>query len=119
MSKIGILNLQGCKTKYLVFEYEITSDGRIYIKKFHCLNIWDIVEYNNKYPISIQNKVNYWCNIRPSKVIGWTDKSKTPRMFIEGIIESLDKTPNRIKDKCLISDNICQQFNSLENKYLF
>jgi hypothetical protein len=58
------------KTKYLVFEYEIDED-EIVIKKFKNLNVWNIVGYTGKYPLTMQNKRNMWYNIRPSSVKDW------------------------------------------------
>ena len=43
------------KTQYLIFKYEITS-GSFMITDFKLCKVWDILNYNGKYPISLQSK---------------------------------------------------------------
>ncbi len=55
------------KTKYLVFEYAIINK-KIKIIKFHYLNVYNLVGYSGKTPITMQIKKNMWYNIRPESV---------------------------------------------------
>jgi len=88
-------------TKYLVFKYNLYG-CKIRIQKFWMLNIWDLVSYTGKYPISIQNKRGIWHNIRPSSEKGWADNKRTAKQFIESIIKSIELCPNQLhKDKII------------------
>lgn len=106
-------------TKYLIFEY-IEKDDHILIKKFHNLNVWNIVSYKGKYPISMQIKKGIWYNIRPDTNKNWYDKSKTPEIFVEHIIKCIGQCPHisseSKKDKI---KNIKTQYNDLVSKYTF
>lgn len=104
------------QTKYLVFEYEI-DDNEITIKKFKDLNVWNIVGFTGKYPLTLQNKRNMWYNIRPSSVTDWDSKNKTPEMFINNIIKAIEECPNSIKDKEETITNIQGQFDTIKSKY--
>lgn len=106
------------RTKYIIFEYDI-QENKIYIKNFYFLNIWDLIGYNGKYPITIQNKRKLWYNIRPSNVKDWTNITKTPKKCINSIIESINYSPNLMKNKQLLIKSIIDQFEILENKYFF
>jgi len=79
-------------TKYLVFRYSL-SECRIKIQRFWMLNIWNMINYTGKYPISIQNKHGVWFNIRPSSENGWTDKKREAKKFIHNLIESIRSCP--------------------------
>ena len=88
-------------TKYLVFKYNL-SGCKIRIQKFWMLNIWNLVSYTGKYPISIQNKRGIWYNIRPSSENGWVDKKRDAKKFIENIVKSIQLCPNPLnKDKII------------------
>ena len=63
------------KTKYLVFEYTITNK-KIKILKFHYLNVYNLVGYSGRTPISMQIKKGMWYNIRPSSANKWYDSKK-------------------------------------------
>lgn len=105
------------KTKYLIFEY-IINNKLIVIKKFHYLNVYNIVSYTGKYPISMQVKKNVWYNIRPDNVKNWYSNEKTPKNFIENIIKCIEICPH-IENKDEKINNINKQFNELELKYNF
>ena len=105
------------KTKYLIFKYSI-NENKITIEQFYYLNIWNIISYSTKNPISVQIKRNMWYNIRPSSPNTWYDNSKTPHVFIEKIIESINKC-NQVHDKHNKINNILMQYNILINKYTF
>lgn len=108
------------KTKYLVFEYKEESD-KITITDFILLNTWDIMGYSGTYPLSLQNRNKQWLNLRPCGKSKWNDKSKTPRLLFEKIIDAIDICPNDpIKNKKdTIIKNIKDQFEVLNDKYTF
>jgi len=106
-------------TKYLVFEYSIIDDkenNNITIKKFHYLNVFNLVSYKGKYPISMQVKRNIWYNIRPDSVKNWYLPEKIPKLFIDKIIECITKCPN-IENKDEKIKSINDQFTKLQLKY--
>ena len=103
-------------TKYLIFEYDMVCEG-VHIKNFRLLNVWDIVGYDGKYPITIQNKRGMWYNIRPSSVKDWNNETKTPERFIDNIIKSINECPNNICDREKIIDSISSQFTEIKSKY--
>ena len=63
------------KTKYLVFEYAIINE-KIKIVKFHYLNVYNLLGYSGKTPITMQIKKNMWYNIRPESVKNGTAQQK-------------------------------------------
>jgi|688.fasta_scaffold208482_2 hypothetical protein len=101
------------KTKYLVFEYAIINK-KAKIVKFHYLNVYNLVGYSGKTPITMQIKKNIWYNIRPESVKKWYCSTKTPKLFIDRIIECINKCPH-IEDKINIITNITAQFESLKS----
>jgi hypothetical protein len=104
-------------TKYLIFEYSI-SNNKIKIIKFHYLNVYNLVSYTGKYPISMQVKKNMWYNIRPDCVKNWYSVSKTPQLFIDNIIKCITLC-HHIEDKNNKIKCILDQFNELKLKYTF
>jgi hypothetical protein len=105
------------KTKYLVFEYKMINE-QIKIIKFHYLNVYNLVGYSGKTPITMQIKKNMWYNIRPEGVKTWYYSTKTPQLFIDKIIECINKCPH-IEDKIHKITTITTQFESLKLKYTF
>lgn len=105
------------KTKYLIFEYIILNE-KIKIIKFHYLNVYNLVGYLGKYPITMQVKKNMWYNIRPDCVKNWYCKTKTPQLFIDKIIECINKCPH-IEDKTVKITAITNQFMNIKLKYTF
>lgn len=105
------------KTKYLIFEY-VVNDKKIIILKFHYVNVYHLVGYSGKTPITMQIKKNVWYNIRPDSVKKWYSETKTPQMFIDNIIECIDRCPH-IEDKKNKMMSIRNQFNDLKLKYTF
>jgi len=103
------------KTKYLVFEYTI-DNAKINIIKFHYLNVYNLVGYSGKTPITMQIKKNVWYNIRPDSVKKWYCSTKTPRLFIDKIIECIQNCPH-IEDKETKIISITNQMNILQTKY--
>lgn len=101
-------------TKYLVFEY--TTNKKIKIKKFHYLNIWNLVSYSGKYPISMQVKKNMWYNIRPDSVKNWYDKDKSFHIFITNILKCINEC-HHIEDKEKKINSIKKQYKELIIKY--
>lgn len=104
------------RTKYLIFEYEV-NENVITIKNFWSMNVWNIVGYNGKYPIGIQNKRNMWYNMRPSYTKEWNTKSKTPELFVGNMIKAIKECPNQIDDRDKIITNIQNQFDNIKLKY--
>jgi len=105
------------KTKYLIFEYTIINE-KIKIIKFHYLNVYNLVGYSSKNPITMQIKKNVWYNIRPESVKKWYCPTKTPQLFIEKIIDCIKHCPH-IEDKINKITIISNQFESLKLKYAF
>ncbi len=106
-------------TKYLVFEYTLMDDkenNNIIIKTFHYLNVYNLVSYKGKYPISMQVKRNIWYNIRPDSVKNWYLPEKTHKLFIDKITESIKLCPN-IENKDEKIKSINDQFTKLKLKY--
>jgi hypothetical protein len=93
MSKPGGLIKKLFKTKYLVYEYGVDEDAFV-IKNFWMLNIWNLPAYDNTYPISMQVKKKMWYNIRPGRKVSWVDSSKTPLMFLDHLLQCIDKCPH-------------------------
>lgn len=105
------------KTKYLVFEYTINNE-KIKIIKFHYLNVYNLVGYSGKIPITMQIKKNIWYNIRPDSVKKWYCNTKTPQLFINKIIECINNC-HHIEDKMNKIKSITKQFNDIKLKYTF
>lgn len=105
------------KTKYLVFEYAIINK-QIKIIKFHYLNVYNLVGYSGKTPITMQIKKNMWYNIRPDCVKKWSCTAKTPHLFINNILECIRQC-HHIEDKESKITTITNQFESLKLKYTF
>jgi hypothetical protein len=97
------------KTKYLVFQYLPEQDGFL-IQNFWLLNIWDLPTYDNKYPISMQVKKGMWYNIRPGVPSSWTDQSKTPRKFLEKLLECIDQC-KQLEGKDVLQTSIREQMD--------
>jgi hypothetical protein len=100
-------------TKYLVFRYSMGDEGLVTLRDFKMLDVWSIVNYSGKYPVSIQNKKGMWHNLRPCQWEQMDDKSKTPSKFIESICEAISKCPNDIPDRDTIIEKIKSQFTEL------
>ena len=98
------------KTKYLIFEYAII--------KFHYINVYNLVGYSGKTPITMQIKKKVWYNIRPDNVKKWYSQEKTPQVFIDQIIKCINICPH-IEDKKNKITSITNQFESLKLKYTF
>lgn len=105
------------QTKYLVFEYAM-EEGNIKILSCFCLNIWNLVGFTRKYPLSMQVKRGMWYNIRPASISDWTNKKKTPDMFVKAIIQCIKQCPNQIDDREGKIKNIQHQYANLYGKYM-
>jgi len=101
------------RTQYLIFKYNLT-EGIITITDFKLCNIWEIINYKGKHPVSLQCKKGIWYNIRPCSFNDMNDVYKTPIMFIKKICEAIDKTPNKLEDKTRTINNIYNQFYKLQ-----
>lgn len=100
------------RTRYLIFKYTMESEN-IKITDFKLLNVWELINYNGKYPISIQCKRGFWYNIRPCRFDDMNN-TKTPLMFINQICKAIHEAPNKIEDRQEIVANIYEQFNHLQ-----
>ena len=100
------------KTQYLIFKYA-SNDKCIKIVDFKLCNIWNLINYNGKYPISMQCKKGMWYNIRPCCFTDFNNTIKTPYLFIKQICRAISETPNPIANKSDIIKNIESQFNEL------
>ena len=103
-------------TKFLIFEYSI-KDNIVKIKKFWCLNIWNLFNYQGKYPLSLQCKKGIWYNLRPSTSTKWSDKDKTWKLFIENIYKCIEICPNIIINKEEKINSILKQYIKLKNTF--
>lgn len=85
-------------TQYLIFKYKL-CDGIITIKDFKLCNVWEIIGYKGKHPVSVQCKKGIWYNLRPCCFNDMNNTIKTPLMFVNKICEAIDKTPNKLEKK--------------------
>jgi len=99
------------RTKYIVFEYAILNE-KIKIVKFHYLNVWNLVGYTGKTPLTMQIKKGVWYNIRPDSVKKWYVETKTPQLFIDKIVECILQCPH-IEDKSAKIMRIKSQFDEI------
>lgn len=81
------LNIKIFKTMYLIIEYESITSHSFHIKDVWVKNVWELPNYDGKYPLSLQVKQNRPYNIRPGTKKSWDDEKKTPQMFIDSLIE--------------------------------
>ena len=103
------------KTKYIIFEY--TQEKQNFkIKKFYYMNVWNLVSYTGKWPVSMQVKKSVWYNIRPSNTKEWSSPNKTSDKFIEQIIKCITNC-NQITDKEIKIKNIKDQYRQIKLKY--
>lgn len=100
------------KTKYLVFKYQQLDDG-IEITDFTMCNVWNLINYNGKYPISLQNKKGTWYNIRPGAYDSFSDSKKTSDVFIDKICQAITECPNTIKERDQLIDSIKKQMKKI------
>lgn len=107
ISKPGGLIKKIFKTKYLVYEYGIEESAFV-IKNFWMLNIWNLPTYHNLYPISMQVKKSVWYNIRPGTKAGWMDSSKTPHVFLDSLLQCIDRC-SHLEDKQALKTSILTQ----------
>lgn len=103
------------RTKYLIFEYKIQKSV-VKIVNFWLLDIWNLIGFNGKYPITLQCKKNTWWNIRPCAIKDWKNMSKDRNLFFQQIIKAIENCPNNIDNRNDIIKNITLQFNKLSLK---
>ena len=103
------------RTNYLVFRYATEGDASV-IKSFHYLSVWKLVGYGGVHPLTAQVKAGTWYNLRPSAAGGWTDNTKTPARFIDGICACIDVCP-QMEDKESKIANIRRQFAEISAQY--
>jgi hypothetical protein len=85
-------------TKYIVFEYsnDVVSTR---LENFYMMNVWNLVGYDGKYPITMQVRRGNWCSIRPSAVSEWYKADKTPSRFMKSLLRCIEICPNGIKHR--------------------
>ena len=103
------------KTKYLIFRYK-NYDNFVEITDFKLCNVWEIINYTGKYPISLQSKKKMWYNIRPCSFMDMNNNKKTPELFIKQICKAIMESPNKIENRKKIIENIYKQFNKIIEK---
>ena len=103
------------RTKYIIFEYEVISMGFRIVKCYHKL-LWEILSYDNKYPIPKQNKKGLWYNIRAGNNNTWNDKNKTPHICIKSILKSILLCPS-IDDKETKIECIKKQWSDIKTSH--
>lgn len=102
------------RTQYLIFKYSFDNGtGTVKIIDFKLCHVWNLINYNGKYPISLQCKKGIWYNIRPCS-FQEISTNKTPIMFVKKICEAIDKTPNKIEQRETIIHDIFNQFYRIE-----
>ena len=82
------------KTMYLIIEYESVNTCSFRIKDVWVKNVWELPNYDGKYPLSLQVKQNRPYNIRPGSKKGWNDENKTPDMFIDRLNKCKKRWPH-------------------------
>ena len=102
-------------TKYIVFEYATEGELSV-IKSFFYTDIWKLVEYDGVHPVTAQVKGGTWYNLRPGAVRGWSDSTKTPQRFINGICVCIEACPQMTDKEAKIA-NIRQQFEAISSQY--
>jgi hypothetical protein len=100
------------KTQYLIFKYNLKPDF-IEIIDFKLCNVWEIINYTGKYPISLQCKKGMWYNIRPCSFTDMNNKNKTPEIFVAKICEAIEVSPNTLEKRERIIEDIYRQFHQL------
>lgn len=90
------------------------KDGNITITDFKLCNVWQIINYKGKHPISLQCKKGMWYNIRPCSFNDMNAIDKTPILFIKKMVDAIKKKPNKIDNKTITINNIYNQFYKLQ-----
>jgi hypothetical protein len=101
------------RTQYLIFKYNL-ENGIITITDFKLCNVWQIINYTGKRPVSLQCKNGMWYNIRPCGFKDMNAVDKTPIMFIKKIVDAIKTTPNKMENKTRTINNIYNQFYKLQ-----
>ena len=100
------------KTKYIIFEYHHEKDI-IVINNFFMANLYEILNYNGKYPISIQVCDKMWKSIRPCSMKHRHRHEKSAYIFIERFCEAIQRCPNFIENREEKIEIIKSQFEKL------
>lgn len=101
------------KTKYLVFKYKFESNS-IELTAFKLCNVWEMIQYNGKNPISVQTKKGIWYNIRPCSFNDMNNQLKNPDVFIKHICKAINQTPNKLENKERIVEDIQREYYKLQ-----
>lgn len=105
------------KTDYLIFEYEIDSDGKRTLKSIHHKKLHEILGYGGAHEISVQYSGNQYKNIRPSHQTTWGDNTKTPEKFIKHFKKFVGKLPTDLTgNKTNLKRRIQRLFDALKEE---
>ena len=105
------------KTDYLIFGYEINSEGKRYLKSIHHKKLHEILGYGGKHEISVQYSGGQYKHIRPSSTPTWNNETKTPKKFIKHFKKFIDKLPvNLTGNKSELKKHITKQFDNLNQE---
>ena len=105
------------KTDYLIFGYEINSEGKRYLKSIHHKKVHEILGYGGKHEISVQYSGGQYKKIRPANVSTWNNEEKTPKKFIKHFKKFIDKLPvNLTGNKSKLKKHITKQFDNLNQE---
>lgn len=103
--------------KYLIFGYEMTSDGYVVIRDMWIKNIWEICRAMNNYPLNLQVKGNVIHKIRPAKWYGSDTRFPTFEN-LEHFISAVEETVYRNPKTHDIAGTWCSKFkSSYKEKY--
>lgn len=103
--------------KYIIYKYHIDKNNKVIIDDCKICNVWDLISYNGKRPISIQCKKNMWYTIRPCSFNNIGNIDKTSKKFIQKMCDAIDKCPNNIQDKNNIIKKINKQYFDFNYKF--
>lgn len=105
------------KTDYLIFGYEINSDGKRCLKSIDHKKLHEILGYGTKHEISVQYSGSQYKNIRPAGVSTWNDETKTPEKFIKHFKKFIGKLPENLTgNKTELIQRIQKLFDKLKKE---
>lgn len=107
------------KTDYLIFGYEINSEGKRYLKSIYHKKLHEILSYGGRHEISVQysKSAKQYKKIRPARANTWNDETKTPEYFIKHFEKFIDKLPKNLTgNKSELKKRITKQFANLKQE---
>lgn len=98
---------------YLIFGYEMTSDGRVVIRNLWLQKVWEITRCMARWPLNLQIKQGVVQKIRPCTWYSTTKKKTfTPFRCFEDFLAAIEETGYRNPDTRHISSTWLVQFKS-------